>query len=180
MILVRNIQVARWVEPRDGFASDEVDADLIQGKELRVDPATNDLSFWRFDPSVPSWRDQALLALALSPIFKQKKPVGISIAWLDEDEVRAAGVAIEAVKGDTYVSDLRAHHVSLILLDSQRLSAVARLIAAAVRVRACCHDATIDEVVGLCAQACRDHRVSLSNLPPQWSDEIRARLLGPT
>lgn len=179
MILVRGIQSSRWADVKDGFAPDEVDADLLQGKELRVGAESNDLSFWRFDPDVPTWRDEALLALALSPLFKSKQPVGISIAWLDEATVLAGGVVIDPSPGETYVADLKNQHVNLTLLDSQRLSAVARLIAVAVRVHGCVHDATTDEVVGICARACTDRRVSIGNLPKQWGAAITARIHGP-
>lgn len=123
-MLARKITRGRWT-PKSYLPEDAVRADAVT--DLRT---TGDgLSMWRCENDKEDV-DQVFLALATGS--KNSGFDTMHVVVLPEDELVAAGVAAEAVDGDTAVVDLKSRHVDLVQLDLDKLGQLARMFSARV------------------------------------------------
>ncbi len=103
----------------------EISADAVTG-DLKTQG--NVLSFWRCTSAKEKDLDDVALAIAAG----RNRIAKVEIVWLDDEELRNDGQAMENTNGRTPVTDLITSHVDVIKLDYSRLGKVAHRIASAI------------------------------------------------
>ncbi len=124
-MLARKITRGRWI-PKSYLPEDAVRADAVT--DLRT--AGDGLSMWRCENDQEDV-DQVFLALATGSQNSGFDTMDVVV--LSEDELVAAGIAAEAMDGDTAVVDLKSRHVDLVRLDLGKLGQLASMLSAQVR-----------------------------------------------
>lgn len=160
-VLVRKVELAVWEGAADGLADGEVAADFLSTtRELRT--TNNTLSFWRFDDSEPSWRDQAALAIVGG---WRTMADGLHLVHLPEEAIHPLGIEFVHSDGVTCVESLKKFHVDAARLDLVRLAALGTAIATHIRAHSSYYFKTRKEVFDLLSTAANDRLIKVDQLP---------------
>ncbi|RJP38959.1 MAG: hypothetical protein C4547_03955 [Phycisphaerales bacterium] len=165
-MLARKISFGKW-RAKPYLAADAIRADAVTGC-LRTRDDT--LSFWSCEDT-PDDLDQVFLALATGSSVSRFETMDIVL--IAEADLDDAGVVTEANEGDTAVEDLKARHIDLVYLDLDKLAALARIIAARVRVLHARR--TAGQLRRLVEDAVVVGRLRPELLNPELGDRLRAR-----
>lgn len=161
--LARKITRPKW-ESREGFAAGEIPADAVTA-DLRT--TGNTLSFWTCEPPP----DDGIRAVVLALATGADRIDRMDHVWVEEDALRAKGIALNPSESRTPVASLRGQHVDLIRLDLGRLATVATLVAGAL-TRDQQRRFTRREVIEIVVEAIHHDLLSVSALDPRMREEI--------
>lgn len=162
---VRKISRAKW-EPNRALGATAISADAIIG-DLRT--RDNRLSLWKCeDPGDPGELGKVVVAIASSGDRLDK----IDIVWIESREAIASGITIEETAGRTALKEYANKHLDTVNLDLEKLSTLARLVAASARgdkwrrYRA-------GEVRALIREAVRVGEIAEADLPDKIKEAIQ-------
>jgi hypothetical protein len=169
-VLVRKLELAVWTDLPSDFAGSEVPAVVVQHNDFRA--KGNALSFWRFDTTTTTWRDDAVLAV----VGGWKRVDGVHLVYLDQDAF-PSGVRLEPSPGDTCFEQLRSSHAEALTLDARRLAHIAECIAEYARAGENVITKTREEVIDLLVSATKDRdMIKVDHLPKPLKDVVNDRL----
>lgn len=161
--LVRKITRSKW--PDDFCELGEIKADVYA--DLRT--SGNSLSFWQIEEECEL--EDVMLALATGPNSSLEK---VTIAWIDEEELRLKGILVEASEGDTVVDDLRNRHRDVCSLTYTTLGQVSHLLLNAIQGGKCKRFPR-SEVENAVVEAAESGRLESARLSAQMLDSLRRK-----
>jgi hypothetical protein len=160
--VVRKISRAKW-DPKEERGIDAISADAVTS-DLRTNG--NCLSFWECSDADCELELREIV-LALAGTFDRLDK--IDVAWIDKEAAAREGVTFKKSEGRTSVADLRKKHLNAIQLELNKISALAKLLAKAVRNDNNFRCYTKKEVLVILNEAIKKGRMSIDALP----DSIR-------
>lgn len=129
----------------------------------------NELSLWKLPSTEAAELDKAAVALAAAGHCIDR----LDVAWVAEEDLRARGVSLQDSLGNTPAVAFRDLHVDAEKLDLTGLSAIAQLLARAIRERDQFRRYTKAQVRSLLQASLAAGQIDRSLVDPRLGAELR-------
>lgn len=165
--LLRKFSRNKW-KSNENLSRDQYSADAITGC---IRTHRNTLSVWRCNSVDFQSKDVKDLVAALASTTQH--PDVIDVVLLDESELNARGLNIEASDGTTPFTGINGNHCDIVELNYEKLGEVGEYIVKQLSVDGCVKRYTKSQVIEIVKERFDANLIDLRSLSDKWSKALK-------